>query len=126
MTHHYDRYTLEIRRSRVSGQNDSWVALENLAENLILLAASVVAVWAMGFFFVAYTAATSGASAHEENRRVSTGDVRSAFRGELKDDDGLTESRGSFGLAFNVRSGQLVSQGRISDEATDEVIGAKV
>lgn len=97
----------------------------NLYENFMLLVACVAAVWAIGFLFVAMTAFRTGRSAHEENRRLAVGGIASSLRGELKVEDDISEPRSNRGLAIRVKTLELIAQGKLSEEATDEVIGAK-
>ena len=115
-----------LKPELLSGFFDSRCYVENLVENLLLVAAAVFIIWGIGLFIVAYTAATTGASAHEENRRLASGGIRSALRGELALDNGRDEPRTNHGLALDLRTRRLISQGKLSEEATDEVIGVKV
>lgn len=100
--------------------------MENLVENLLILLSSVLVVYAAGLLVVAYNAATNNSFAHDENRSLAKGGILGAIRGELEDDNGLGEPRVNQGLAIQLSTGKLIQQSRLSEEATDEAIGAKV
>lgn len=100
--------------------------MENLFDNGLILLASVFFVWAIGFFVVAIRSTLCGASAHESNQAISKKSIVAAVRGEMNEDLPRTESRRNYGLAMDLKTGRLVSQSRLSEEATDEVFGVKV
>lgn len=94
--------------------------------------AGVVAVWGVGLLFVGLTAGRRGGSAHSENMKISKVGILAAMRGELsitteaEANDETSEPRSNQGIAIRIRTREIVPQGRLSEEATDEVLGAKV
>lgn len=106
--------------------------MENLIDNLLLVVAGVIAVWGISFLFVALTAARNGTSAHNENMLISKPSILSSIRGEMAVSpveealNSHSEPRSNQGIAINIRTREIVSQGRLSEEAVDEVLGSKV
>lgn len=106
--------------------------MENFIDNLLLVIAGVIAVWGIAFIFVAFTAARNGISAHSENMLISKRSLLSSVKGEMAVspvEEALNrnaEPRSNQGIAINLRTRQVIPQGRLSEEAIDEVLGAKV
>lgn len=93
---------------------------------MLLIVASFIAIWALGFLFVAATASISGRAGHEANKRLADGGVLSSLKGELSPEGKTDEPRSNLGLAYDIKADKLLPQGKLSEEATDEVIGAKI
>lgn len=64
--------------------------------------------------------------AYEANRRVTPKNLLHVWGGNFDQDVEDKENRTSQGLAYNLRTGKLEMQRRLSDEAIDDVIGRRV
>ena len=90
----------------------------------------VLGIWfgvlALSLTVVVIRAAFQDNGAYEANRRVTPKNPLHVWSGNFGEHVDDRDNRTSQGLAYNLKTGKLEPQRRLSDEAIDDVIGRRV
>lgn len=80
---------------------------------------------AIAFAISTFRLIVFGRDAYRSNRRITPSNPFQIWRGNLREGVEDIDRRASHGVAFDIRTGSLQEQRRLSTEAIDDVIGRR-